>query len=47
VAPGNEHDLVVAKLNLDFVAGVQIHSVADRLWDHDLALGANLRSHTV
>jgi hypothetical protein len=41
VAACDENDLVVAKLDVDFVAGLQIHSVADRFWDYHLALRAN------
>lgn len=41
-----DHDAVILQPHVDFVAGMQLYLVANRLWDHDLSLSAHLASHT-
>src|SRR5439155_18154823 len=44
---GLDADATFLRNEDDAITGVQPELVSDGLWDHDLALRANLRSHTV
>jgi hypothetical protein len=41
-----DHDAVIIKRDLDFVAWVKLGVIAESLRDHDLPLGTNPRRHT-
>ncbi len=45
-SPGNEHDLLVAQLEVNLVAWVQMRAITQRLRNHNLALRANPPCHT-
>jgi hypothetical protein len=44
--PSDEHDLLVAQLEVDLVAWVQMRSITQRLRNHNLPLRANSPCHT-
>jgi hypothetical protein len=44
--PGNKHDLLVAQLEVDLVAWVQMRTISQRLRNHNLALRTNPSCHT-
>jgi hypothetical protein len=44
--PGDEHDLFVAQLEVNLIAWVQMHTITQRLRNHNLALRSNSPCHT-
>jgi hypothetical protein len=43
----HEHDLIVAQLKIDLIAGVQASTITQRLWYHHLALSSDSTNHTL